>query len=103
MVRVYKRLNDLDNTLLLLNQLLKDNALSLNSLPQLIFNNNFKNNWTQKDYFHYSKLLQKFVPDYPNEKLVNLNKNNNEKIKIGFLSSDIKKTFYNLFFKNSLK
>ncbi len=91
MVRVYKRLNDLDNTLLLLNQLLKDNALSLNSLPQLIFNNNFKNNWTQKDYFHYSKLLQKFVPDYPNEKLVNLNKNNNEKIKIGFLSSDIKK------------
>ena len=91
MVRVYKRLNDLDNALLLLNELVKANVLSLNSLPQLIFNNNFKNNWSQKDFFHYSKMLQKLVPYYPKEKLFNINKNNNNKIKIGFLSSDIKK------------
>jgi protein O-GlcNAc transferase len=91
MVRVYKRLNDLDNTLLLLNNLVEENFLSLNSLPQLIFNNNFKNDWSQKDFYHYSKLLQKFVPDYPKEKLSTLGKNNNVKIKIGFLSSDIKK------------
>jgi protein O-GlcNAc transferase len=90
--RVYKRLNDLDNAISCLSEISEKKNLSLKSLVLLIFNNNFKNDWKQSDFFYHSKLLEEYIVDYSKYKLTNLKKinKNKNKIKIGFLSADIK-------------
>ena len=56
----------------------------------LIYNNLFVNNWKQEDFLKYGRLLDKNIKIYENEKLSLIHKDKNKKIKIGFLSSDIK-------------
>ena len=57
----------------------------------------------QQDYLNYSKLIEKYLPQIPQEKLSNFPQGKNKKIKIGFLSSDINKSHSITFFKISFK
>ncbi len=61
--------------------------MDLTSLSQLIYYNNYRNNWTQKDYLNYSKLIEAYCPKYPEEKLLKIQHKNNNKIHLGILTS----------------
>ena len=89
-VRVYKRLNNIDKVLYYYDQLKKNKTLSLLSISSLIYNNSFTDKWSQEDFFSHSKLLEKYTPTYPEEKLSNINFENKDKIKIGFLTTDLR-------------
>jgi protein O-GlcNAc transferase len=65
--------------------------LDLYTFSSWIYFNNYKKNWSQKDYFKYTKLLQGYVEKLPENKLVKIRRKEGGKIKIGFLSSDILK------------
>ena len=65
--------------------------LDLYTFSSWIYFNNYKKNWSQKDYFKYTKLLQGYVEKLPKNKLVKIKEKRGDKIKIGFLSSDILK------------
>lgn len=90
-IRVYKRLNILEKILFYYDILLKEKKLNLNVIVSLIFYNNYTKKWSQKDFYNYSQLVEKYSKEYPKEKLVNLKKSFKKEsiIKVGFLSSDI--------------
>ena len=90
-IRVFKRLNNLDVTLHYYKKLFLNKDHTLSTLCSWIFFNNYKYDWEQKDYIYFSKLLEKYSPKIEGEKLSNLSNVNNDKIKLGFLSSDINK------------
>ena len=89
-VRIYKRQNDLNNTIFYLKKLIDNNRISSKVLSSYIYRNCFLNNWSQKDFFNYSKLFNKILNNYSKENLSQLKKVNKEKINIAFLTSDIK-------------
>ena len=103
-VRVYKRLNNLDKVLFYYDQLEKNNTLSLLSISSLIYNNSFTNKWSQEDFFSHSKLLEKYTPTYPEEKLSSIGVKNKDKnkIKIGFLTTDLRGQHSIIYFLKSI-
>jgi len=86
---VFFRINNLDKMIYYLNKLKENKDLDLISLSQLIYYNNYRNNWTQKDYLNYSKLIEAYCPKYPEEKLLKIKHKNNNKIHLGILTADI--------------
>ena len=103
-VRVYKRLNNIDKVLFYYDQLEKNKTLSLLSISSLIYNNSFTNKWSQEDFFSHSKLLEKYTPTYPEEKLSNISVKNKDKnkIKIGFLTTDLRGQHSIIYFLKSI-
>ena len=51
--------------------------------------NCYKENQSQKFFLKQAQLLNERLPKYDEKKLVKINKNKNDKIKVGFLSADI--------------
>ncbi len=97
-IRVFKRLNDLDTILEFYKKLHEKGDSNLSIFSSWIFFNNYKYNWKQEDYLSYSKLLESYCPNIARNKIFDLPKNKNSKIKIGFLSSDINKAHSITFF-----
>ena len=102
MIRIYKRLNYLDEILECHKKLTKNNTLRLNSAVSQIYNNCFCNEWSQKNFFIQSKLLEKFTPAFHEDKLSKIVSKPNNRIKIGFLSSDIKQKHSITFFLKTI-
>ena len=50
----------------------------------------FDKNWSQKEFFEYGKFVDKNLPEYRQDKIVKLSNKKNNKIKLGFLSADLK-------------
>jgi len=86
---VFFRINNVDKLIYYLNKLNENKDLDLTSLSQLIYYNNYRNNWTQKDYLNNSKLIEAYCPKYPEEKLLKVKHKNNNKIHLGILTADI--------------
>ena len=104
MVKVYKNQGDITKTLHHYKMLFDNNNLNLSMFSSWIFFNNYKDEWAQKDYLKYSKLFEKYIEKIPKNKLIKINEIKNDKIKIGFLSSDIlKKHSITYFLKTILK
>ena len=101
-IRVFKRLNYLDVVLNFYKKLFENKDITLSMFCSWIFFNNYKNIWDQQDYLNYSKLIEKYLPQIPQEKLSNFPQDKNKKIKIGFLSSDINKSHSITFFLKSV-
>ena len=101
-IRIFKRLNQIDTILIYYKKLYEKNDLNLQTFTTWIFFNNYKTYWKQKDYNKFTKLLDLHIPNIPNEKLVNLSNKKNNKIKIGFLSSDINKSHSITFFLKTI-
>lgn len=89
MIRIYKRLVNLDKVNFYLEILIKNKHTSPFVLNNYIYNNTFSNNWTPNDFLKYGKLLDDNLPVYSENKIIPLNKEKNKKIKIGFLSADL--------------
>ncbi len=101
-VKVYRSLNDVDKVLYYFNKLYENKNLTLTSLCNWIFYNNYKKNWTQKDYFNYSKLVEAHTPKYSEEKLLKIKPKNNNKIHLGFLTSDIREKHSIIYFLKTI-
>jgi len=87
-VNVYKRLNDVESVIYYLKKIMEnDDGLEHNTLKRYIFFNSYLNKWTQKDFFENTIKLEEIIPQY-NFNKINIRKN--KKIKLAFLSSDIK-------------
>ena len=85
MSRLYKYLNNIDKTIYFLERLIKNNDNRISTWCSYIYFNSFKKNWSQKDFLKYAKTLAQKLPLYPSEKLININKIKNSKIKISRL------------------
>jgi predicted O-linked N-acetylglucosamine transferase (SPINDLY family) len=90
LIRVHVRLNDLDKVRENYEELIKNKFYRPETICDLIYNNLFVKNWKQEDFLKYGRLLNSNIKVYENEKLSPIHKVKNKKIKIGFLSSDIK-------------
>ena len=90
-IRVYQQQANLDKILSGYKRLFKHGNLNLNTFSSWIFFNNYKKDWSQKDYFKHTKLLQTYIENFSENKLVKIKEKKGDKIKIGFLSSDILK------------
>ena len=90
LVRVHNMLNDLDKVREYYGELIRNKFYRTETICSLIYNNCFVNNWRQENFFEYGRLLNKNIEIYENKKLKSFAKDRNKKIKIGFLSSDIK-------------
>ena len=88
--KVYKYLNDVDKTLFFLEKLIKNNNNEVDTWCSYIYFNSFKRNWLQKDFLKHTKLLAQKLPKYPDNNLISINQVKNKKIKLAFLSSDLK-------------
>ncbi len=89
-VRIYKRQNNLEKILFYLKKLIDNKCLSSKVLSSYIYRNCFIETWKQKDFFTFGKILNSNLPVYSKESLIPLNTKKNKKIKLAFLSSDIK-------------
>lgn len=90
-IRVYAQQANLDKILNGYKTLFDHGSLNLSTFSSWIYFNNYKKNWSQKDYFKYTKLLQTYVETIPENKLVKIKEKKGDKIKIGFLSNNILK------------
>ena len=73
-IRIYKRQNNIKNTLYYLKKLIDNNYTNPKVLCSFIYRNCFIKNWKQEDFLNYSKLFNKI--------LKNLEKSNDIQIKI---------------------
>lgn len=87
-VNVYKILNDVETVIYYLKKIMENDAgLESNTLKRYIFFNSYLNKWSQKDFFVNSIKLEEILPLYNLDKI---NTRKNKKIRLAFLSSDIK-------------
>ena len=90
-IRSYIQQANLDKILNGYKTLFEHGNLNLNTFSSWIFFNNYQKNWSQKEYLKHTKLLQNYVEKFPQNKLFKIKEKKGDKIKIGFLSSDILK------------
>ncbi len=88
-IRIFKRQNDLKNTIYYLKKLIDNKCLSPKVLSSYIYRNCFINGWSQKDFLNNSKLFNKILTEYPKDEFLQIKKNKDQ-INLAFMSSDIK-------------
>tara|TARA_B110001452_G_C15218624_1_gene422486 strand:- start:190 stop:1857 length:1668 start_codon:yes stop_codon:yes gene_type:complete len=90
MAKVYEYLNDLESAIYYLKKIIEKEGIQNSNLhlQKYIFLNNYINNWSQKDFLENTKKLEQAFPQY--SKKISINITRNKKIKLAFLSSDIK-------------
>ena len=88
-IRVFNQLGEIDKSLHYYDLLYKNNDLTLDIATSWIFINNYKKNWRQQDYYNFSKVIDLKTTVYFPDSLIPITNNKSEKVKLGFLSSDI--------------
>jgi len=101
--KVFFKMNNLDKTLECYMSLFKKNDLNIKTFMSWIFLNNYKNNWTQDQFYNYSTLINNYIKKYSSFEEFPKTKLHNKKIRLGFLSGDLKrKHSVTYFFKSIL-
>ena len=62
----------------------------------------FDKNWSQGEFFEYGKFVDKNLPEYPQDQIIKLSNKKNNKIKLGFLSADLKQGHSITFFLKTI-
>ena len=101
-VRIYKRLNQINKSINYLEQIKKNNDLDIGSFSSYIYYNSFLNNWSQNSFFLETSLINSYCQKINSENFFNFKQKNNKKIKIGFISSDIQKKHSITFFLKTI-
>ena len=86
-VNVYKILNDIESVIYYLKKIMKKEGMRNEVLQRYIYFNGYLNKWSQKDFFENTIKLEEILPQYNCNK-INIQKI--RKIKLAFLSADIK-------------
>lgn len=68
----------------------KNIGLNISNLQKMIYYNLFINFWNQNQIFEYSKMINNLIEPFQSDKLFPLNSRINKKVKIAFLSADIR-------------
>ena len=89
-IRIYKRLVDIQKVKFYLEELIRRKKFRPSTICSLMYHNLFFKNWTQQQFLDYGKILDKNLTKYSDQNLVPISHNTNNKMQIGFLSSDIK-------------
>ena len=90
MIRVFRRLNDVDKIVVLYEDIIKNKDFSVGNLCSYIYFKNFQKDWSQEKFLEYGKFLDNQIPIDDVEPLSKIIKSRGEKIKIGFLSADLR-------------
>ena len=90
MCTMYSRLSDYKGMVFHLKKIIESKEFVVQDLCNYGYWRLFDKSWSQLDFFNYGKFLNDNLRKYPEEKIVNLSDEKNEKIKLGFLSSDLK-------------
>lgn len=104
-IRSYRFQGNLNKTLFYLKRQFEKGDLDLSRFAFWIFSNNYKKNWTQADFLKYSKLFSDKIKNFIPSDMVELSREKNKKIRLGFISSEILKKhsityFLETIFKN---
>ena len=99
-VNVYKRSNDIESTIYYLKKIMKNEGIEHNTLQRYIYFNSYLNEWSQKDFFDNTIKLEEILPQYKVDKIVNISKN--KKIRLAFLSADLKRNHSVVFFLKTI-
>ena len=89
-IRVFKKKLDIKKAIFHLKKIVEKENTNSDALASLCFHNNFINDWKQSEYLEYSKILNERLTQFSSGDLVNLKFEKSDKIKLGFLSSDIR-------------
>ena len=87
-VNVYEKLNEIENAIHYLKKIMENDGIENNTLQKYIYFNSYKNKWSQKDFFENTIKLEEILPQYKVDEIINTSKN--KKIKLAFLSSDLR-------------
>ena len=103
MKRLYTRLNDSKRIIVHLEKMVNNKDSRLRDYCSINYFRMFNNDCSQEDFFYHLKNFNEKVPKYNNDNLLSFPKIKNEKIKIGFLSADIRNSHSVTFFKINFK
>ena len=87
-VNVYERLNEIENAIYYLKKIMENDGIENNTLQKYIYFNSYINKWSQKDFFENTIKLEEILPKYRVDEKINISEN--KRIKLAFLSSDIR-------------
>ena len=88
--RLYWRLNEVSKVQSILFEMIKNQEHDSTTLCSYIYSKGFDNNWKQKDFFEFAEFLQKKTIDIEKNNLVKLKVTKSKKLKLGFLSGDLR-------------
>ena len=90
MIRVFRRLNSVDQIVLLYEDIIRSKDFSIGNLCSYIYFKNFQKDWSQEKFLEYGRFLNTQIRNVGVDLLPKIRKSNGEKIKIGFLSADLR-------------
>tara|TARA_B100001057_G_scaffold443224_1_gene479171 strand:- start:856 stop:2538 length:1683 start_codon:yes stop_codon:yes gene_type:complete len=90
MMMVFMRLNDVDRLTFHLDKIIKSKNFLISDLCSYGYYQCFNKNWSQSNFLDFGRFLNKNIPVYSENQVIKLSNKKNDKIKIGFLSSDIR-------------
>ena len=86
-VNIYKKLNDVESAIYYLKIIMENEGIKNDTLQAYIYLNSYINKWSQKDFFENTIKLEEILPQYNVGEIKDVK---NKKIKLAFLSSDLK-------------
>tara|TARA_Y100000992_G_scaffold158148_1_gene105851 strand:- start:1279 stop:2964 length:1686 start_codon:yes stop_codon:yes gene_type:complete len=101
-IRVFKKKLDIKKAIYHLKKIVEKENTNTDALASLCFHNNFINDWKQFEYLKYSKILNERLTQFSSDDLVNLKIDKSDKIKLGFLSPDIRQKHSVTYFLKTL-
>ncbi len=90
MSTMYSRLSDYKGMVFHLEKIIKSKEFIVQDLCNYGYWRCFDKNWTQSDFLEFGKFVNDNLREYSNKDIVPLSDKKNEKIKVGFLSADLK-------------
>jgi len=90
MIKIYRRLSDVKNILFHLDKIIKSKNFTAKELCAYAYRQCFSTNWQQIDFLKYGEFLDYNLIKYPENKLYKLTNFKTGKIRLGFLSADIR-------------
>ncbi len=88
--RFYWRLNEVKKVQSVLLEMIDNKEHDSTTLCSYIYSKGFDDDWSQEDFFKFSKFIQEKTLKFKEENLSNLKSNKNTKLKLAFLSGDIR-------------
>ena len=90
MSTIYSRLSDYKGMVFHLKKIIESKEFITQDLCNYGYWRCFDKNWTQKEFLKFGKFVNDNLKEYSKEEIIPLSDKKNEKIRVGFLSADIK-------------
>ena len=88
--RLYWRLNEVDKVQSVLSEMIENQDYNSDTICSYVYSQGFKDEWPQEEFFKFSKFLQEKIPHYKLNDLIKIKSRKKNKIRLGFLSGDIR-------------